>query len=425
MQALFGVPLLLLVAWLLAERRRPFPWRVVLGGLALQFGLGLLFLRAPLVREAFSLFSRAFVKVLDFSQEGALFLFGNLVNPQYRETFGFIFVLQVLPTLVFFAALTSALYHLGLLQKVVKAFGWVMRRTLGTSGPESLCAASNIVLGQTEAPLLIKPFLPRVSRSELLAIMVAGMATLAGGVLAAYVGFLGGNDPLLRQAFALHLMTASVMNAPAALVFAKILSPETAPLQAGKSVELPPLPRATNLLEALANGASDGLRLAANVAAMLLAFIASIALVNYLLGKIGHFLQLNDWIAASTQGTYKSLSLQWVLGEVFRPIAWLIGVDWKETLSVGALIGQKVVLNEFIAYAQLTEMTHLSAKARLLATYALSGFANFSSIAIQLGGIGSLAPERRAELAQLGLRAVLGGTLANLSSACWASILIE
>jgi len=424
MQALVAVPLLVGVAWLLAERHRPFPWRVVLGGLALQFSLGLLFLRAPVVREAFSLFSRAFVKVLDFSQEGALFLFGNLVHPQYRQTFGFIFVLQVLPTIVFFAALTAALYHLGLLQRIVMAFGWVMRRTLGTSGPESLCAASNVFLGQTEAPLLIRPFLPLVSRSELLAIMVAGMATLAGGVLAAYIGFLGKDDPALRQTFALHLMTASVMNAPAALVFAKLLSPEADPQQAQRPLTLPPLPRATNLLEALANGASDGLRLAANVAAMLLAFIASIALVNYLLGKLGHLLQLNEWIAATSQGLYKSLSLQWILGQVFRPLAWLIGVDWNETLAVGALIGQKIVLNEFIAYAQLTEMSHLSEKARLLATYALSGFANFSSIAIQLGGIGSLAPERKPELAQLGLRAVLGGTLANLLSACWASLLI-
>jgi len=425
MQALVAVPLLVGVAWLLAERRRPFPWRVVLGGLALQFSLGLLFLRAPLVREAFSLFSRAFVKVLDFSQEGALFLFGNLVNPQYRETFGFIFVLQVLPTIVFFAALTAALYHLGLLQRIVVAFGWVMRRTLGTSGPESLCAASNVFLGQTEAPLLIRPFLPHVSRSELLAIMVAGMATLAGGVLAAYVGFLGKDDPYLRQVFALHLMTASVMNAPAALIFAKILSPETDSSPTHRPLTLPSLPRATNLLEALANGASDGLCLAANVAAMLLAFIAAIALVNYLLAKVGHLLGLDEWISATSHGLYKSLSLQWILGQVFRPLAWLIGINWNETLAVGALIGQKIVLNEFIAYAQLTEMSYLSEKARLLATYALSGFANFSSIAIQLGGVGSLAPERKPELAQLGLRAVLGGTLANLLSACWASLLIE
>jgi CNT family concentrative nucleoside transporter len=251
------------------------------------------------------------------------------------------------------------------------------------------------------------------------------MATLAGGVLAAYVGFLGGSDPLLRQTYALHLMAASVMNAPAALVFAKLLLPET-DLQASrqKSLELPTLPRATNLLEALAQGAADGLRLAANIAAMLLAFIAVLALLNYCLFQLGAVLHLNSWIASTSGGVYAGLSLEWLLGQLFRPLAWVIGVEWRETLSVGALIGQKIVINEFIAYTRLAEMPYLSEKARLLSTYALSGFANFSSIAIQLGGIGSLIPERRAEIAQLGLRAVVGGAFASLLSACWASLYI-
>jgi len=424
MQALLGIPILLFIAWAFAERRRPIMWRVLLGGLLLQAGVGWLVLKVPFARTIFEYLSRAFVRVLDFSHAGAEFLFGNLVRPEYSQTFGFIFVLQVLPTIIFFSALTAALYYLGVLQLVVRGAAWVMRRTLGTSGPESLCVASNIFLGQTEAPLLIRPFISGLSRSELLAIMVGGMATLAGGVLAAYVGFLGGNDPLLRQKFALHLMAASVMNAPAALIFAKLILPETDPSVHAKPLSLPPSARPANLLEALAQGAADGLRLAVNVAAMLLAFIATLALLNYVLFRLGDLLHLNSWIARTSNGIYDGLSLGWILGQLFRPIAWLLGVQWQESLAVGALIGQKIVINEFIAYAKLAEMTMLSEKARVIATYALSGFANFSSIAIQLGGIGSLAPERRRELAELGLRAVLGGALASLLSAAWAGLML-
>ncbi|MCS6895255.1 MAG: NupC/NupG family nucleoside CNT transporter [Bacteroidia bacterium] len=425
MQVLVGIPVLLILAWVAAERRRPIMWRVILGGLLLQAGVGWLVLKVSAVRRGFEWLSRGFVRVLDFAHEGAEFLFGNLVRPEYAETFGFIFVLQVLPTVIFFSALTAALYHLGVLQVVVQAAAWVMRRTLGTSGPESLCVASNIFLGQTEAPLLIRPFIGGLSRSELLAIMVGGMATLAGGVLAAYVGFLGGNDPLMRQKFALHLMAASVMNAPAALIFAKILLPESDPTVHQKPLKVVSDVSAANLLEALAQGAADGLRLAANIAAMLLAFIAAIALMNYLLFRLGEFLHLNTWISQSSRGLYPGLSLEWLLGQVFRPVAWLIGVDWGESLGVGALIGQKIVINEFIAYTKLAQMPALSEKARVISTYALSGFANFSSIAIQLGGIGSLAPHRRRELAELGLRAVLGGAFASLLSACWAGVFLD
>lgn len=424
MQGLIGIPALLFLAWVAAERRRPVMWRVLFGALLLQATLGWLLLRVSTFRQTFEWLSRAFVRVLDFSHAGAEFLFGNLVRAEYEATFGYIFVLQVLPTVIFFSALTAALYYLGILQRIVQGVAWVMRRTLGTSGPESLCVASNIFLGQTEAPLLIRPFLKDLSRSELLAIMVGGMATLAGGVLAAYVGFLGGHDPLRRQQFALHLMAASVMNAPAALLFAKLLLPETDSDVLKKPLRLPPTARPTNLLEALAQGASDGLRLAANIAAMLLAFIAVLALLNYLLFRLGDLLHLNPWIARTSEGIYTGLSLEWLLGQAFRPVAWLIGVEWRESLPVGALIGQKIVINEFIAYTKLAAMLHLSEKSRILATYALSGFANFSSIAIQLGGIGSLIPERRSELAQLGLRAVLGGALASLLSAIWAGIFI-
>ena len=423
MQAFLGIPVFLLLAYLLAERRRPFMGRVVVGGILLQVVFGLLVLKVSYVRKLFELLSRAFVKILDYSHEGALFLFGNLVKPEYQSTFGFIFVLQVLPTVIFFAALTAGLYYLGILQRVVQAVAWVMRRTLNTSGPESLCVASNIFLGQTEAPLLIKPFLPRMSRSELMAVMTGGMATLAGGVLAAYVGFLGGNDPVAREKFALHLMTASIMNAPAALVFTKLLVPETDPEAARRPLVLPPTERATNLIEALAQGAADGLRLAANIAAMLLAFIAVLALLNDLLLRLGSLLHLNGWIQKTSHHLYPGLSLQWILGWLFRPIAYLMGVSWQESLAVGALLGQKLVLNEFVAYTQLPTLP-LSEKARILSTYALCGFANFSSIAIQLGGIGSLIPHRRGELASLGLRAVLGGSLAAILSATWVSLLL-
>ncbi len=423
MQALLGIPVFLFLAYLLAERRRPFMGRIVIGGLLLQVTFGLLVLKVYYVRRVFELLSKAFVKVLDYSHEGALFLFGNLVKPEYESTFGFIFVLQVLPTVIFFAALTAGLYYLGILQRVVQAVAWVMRRTLNTSGPESLCVASNIFLGQTEAPLLIKPFLPRMSRSELMAVMTGGMATLAGGVLAAYVGFLGGNDPAAREKFALHLMTASIMNAPAALVFTKLLVPETDPEAARRPLQLPPSEKAANLIEALAQGAADGLRLAANIAAMLLAFIATLALLNDLLLRLGNLLHLNEWIQKTSYNLYPGLSLQWLLGWLFRPIAYLMGVSWQESLPVGALLGQKLVLNEFVAYTQLPTLP-LSEKARILSTYALCGFANFSSIAIQLGGIGSLIPNRRGELASLGLRAVIGGSLAAISSAAWVSLLL-
>ncbi len=423
MQALIGIPLFLLLAWLFSEQRRPFMSRVIVGGLLLQFVFGLLVLKVSLFRDVFSFLSKVFVKVLDYSHEGARFLFGNLVRPEYESTFGYIFVLQVLPTVIFFAALTASLYHLGILQRVVQSVAWVMRFTLGTSGPESLCVASNIFLGQTEAPLLIRPFLAQMSRSELLAVMIGGMATLAGGVLAAYVGFLGGSDPIARQKFALHLIAASVMNAPAALVFAKLLRPEVDPEAARRPLRLPPTERATNLLEALANGAADGLRLAANIAAMLLAFIAALALLNDLLFRLGQVTGLNTWIISTSAGIFRGLSIDWFLGWLCRPIAYLMGISWDESLAVGALLGQKLVLNEFIAYTKLAEW-QLSEKATILSTYALCGFANFSSIAIQLGGIGSLVPNRRGELASLGLRAVLGGALASITSAAWVSLLL-
>ncbi|MGQ9863133.1 MAG: NupC/NupG family nucleoside CNT transporter [Bacteroidia bacterium] len=415
MRAFIGIGAILFIAWLLSPRKAP-PWRIILGGLALQVALAVFVLKVPWGHQAFALLSQVFVRVLDFTYEGSLFLFGNLVDKSQEKTFGYIFALRVLPTIIFFASLTAALYHVGVLQRVVQAFAWVVRKTLGTSGPESLCAASNIFLGQTEAPLLIRPFLSSMSRSEIFTVMVSGMATLAGGVLAAYVGFLGGNDPLLQKHFAHHLLTASIINVPAALVISKLLVPPVDPPVTRTSLTIAQEKQAANVLEALSMGALEGLRLAANVAAMLLAFIALLALLNYVLAHLGLLLGLSA----------QALRLEAILGYVLRPLAYLLGISWEESFYVGSILGQKVVLNEFIGYISLAQYkAQLSMQAQVVTTYALSGFANFSSIAIQLGGIGSLAPEKRPLLAQLGLRAVLGGTLANLLSACWAGVLIE
>lgn len=416
MRAFIGVGVILFIAWLLSPNKKNLPWRILIGGLALQAILAVFVLKVPWGYQVFAFLSQAFVRILDFTYEGSLFLFGNLVDKSQEKTFGYIFALRVLPTIIFFASLTAALYHIGVLQRVVQAFAWLVRKSLGTSGPESLCAASNIFLGQTEAPFLIRPFLGSMSRSELFTVMVSGMATLAGGVLAAYVGFLGGSDPLLQKQFAHHLLTASIINVPAALVISKLLIPQTDPNAAHKPLLLTRERQAANVLEALSTGALEGLRLAANVAAMLLAFIALLALINYLLSKLGLLLGLSE----------QTLRLEVILGYVLRPLAYLLGISWEESFYVGSILGQKVVLNEFIGYISLARYkAQLSMQAQVVTTYALSGFANFSSIAIQLGGIGSLAPEKRPLLAQLGLRAVVGGNLANLLSACWAGILLD
>jgi CNT family concentrative nucleoside transporter len=368
---------------------------------------------------------RFFVRILDFNRAGAEFLFGGLVTN--TETFGFLFAFNVLPTIIFFSAVTSLLFYLGILQKIVYAFAWVMTRTMKLSGAESLSASGNIFLGQTEAPLLIRHYLPTMTRSELMAVMVGGLATIAGAVLVAYIGMLGGPTDEGRLLFAKHLLTASVMSAPAALLVAKILEPQTEEVSSDLTISQEKL--GSNALEAIANGTTDGLRLAINVGAMLLVFTAMVAFANWILSAwIGGWTGINAGIAQLTAGRYSELSMQFLLGIVFAPLAWLMGIDAGQLMLSGQIIGEKTILNEFYAYSTLAGVKDSGVlsdvRAQIILTYALCGFSNIASIGIQIGGIGSLAPNRRALLAQMGLRALIGGSIACFLTACVASMLI-
>jgi CNT family concentrative nucleoside transporter len=412
LRALLGIVALIGVAVLCSENRRMIDWRLVGGGLFLQVILALLFLVVPGADRVFESLATFFVWVTDFSKDGAKFVFGALADPEkltgpLGAGEAFLFAFQVLPTIIFFSALCSMLYYCGVLQKVVWAFAWVTKRFMKLSGAESLAAAAEIFLGQTESPLMIKPYIDKMNRSEIFALMTGGMATIAGGVLLAYISILGGSDPVQRIAFAKFLLCASFMAAPASLVVAKLLVPQTEPID--DSLHVPKDKLGANFLDALANGTSEGLKLAANVGAMLIAFIAFAGLVNGLLSKV-----------------HPGLSLDVLFGHVFAPFAWLIGVDGEDVKKVGALIGTKVVLNEFVAYQQLGILKAagaLAPKSIYLATFALCGFANFASIGIQLGGTGSIAPGQRPTIAALGFKAVLGGTLATLMTATLAGAL--
>jgi concentrative nucleoside transporter, CNT family len=424
-----GVAVMIGVAVLLSHDRRRIDWRLVGAGLLIQVLFGLVVLKTDVGRAFFDQVGGIVTGLLGFQEQGARFVFGNLVQSTvpvgvpgagggidtstgYVAETGAYFAFNVLPTIIFFSALMSVLYYLNVMQLVVKGIAWVMQKTLRTSGAETLSASGNIFLGQTEAPLLIKPFVPTMTRSELNTVMVGGFATVAGGVLAAYVGMLRGWFPDIAG----HLLAASVMNAPAGLYLSKIIMPETeTPVTRGSlrmEIEKP----GANVIEAAAGGAGQGMQLALNVGAMLMAFVALVALVNYLLGWAGGFVG------------QEGLTLQLLLGQLLRPIAWVMGVPWSETAYVGGLIGIKVVLNEFVAYAQFASQlaadVTLSPRSAIILTYALLGFANFSSIAIQIGGIGGLAPERRSEIARYGLRAMIAGNLAAFTSASIAGMLV-
>ncbi|MDT8410317.1 MAG: nucleoside transporter C-terminal domain-containing protein [Wenzhouxiangellaceae bacterium] len=411
---LLGIIVLLGIAWLVSEHRRHIQWQTILVGLALQLSLAIFVLWVPFGRVVFETLGNGFVTLIGYTRAGSEFIFGSLADP---TTLGFIFAFQVLPTIIFFAALMACLYHLGIMQKVVELMARIMSRFMNVSGSESLATAANVFVGQTEAPLVVKPFIPGMTRSELFALMTGGMSTIAGGVLAAYVLLLGGADPETQAFFAKHLISASIMAAPAALLVAKLILPEREPSETMGLVKTTVEREHTNLIEAAAGGAGEGLKLALNVGAMLLAFLALIALVNGPLGWLG---QVSGFEALVGQ----PIDLALLLGWICAPLAFLVGVPLDEAVTVGGLIGQKVVANEFVAYVALTEIQdNLSERSVLIATYALCGFANFSSIAIQIGGIGSLAPSRRPELAQLGLKAILGGTIVSLLNAAWAGLL--
>jgi len=423
-KAIFGVLILLGIAWVFSKNKKAISWKLVGIGLSLQVLFGILVLKVSWARAAFNYISEKFVIILGYSSKGADFLFGSLAN---ADGMGFIFVFQVLPTVIFFSTLTAGLYYLGVLQYLVKGIAWVMMRTMGLSGAESLSAAGNIFLGQTEAPLLVRPFVPGMTRSELMCLMTGGMATISGGVLAGYVAFLGGDDPEARVRFASFLLSASVMNAPAAIIMSKILIPEVHHDKIDKQLKVTSADMGVNLIDVLSKGAKDGLKLAANIGGMLLAFIAVIAALNGLLSWLGDLVGLNTVIASTTGGTFDGLSFEYLLGQVFRPFAWIMGVEWAECLQVGSLLGQKTVINEFIAYEGLAEMKEagsLSPKSIVIATYALCGFANFSSIAIQIGGIGGMAPNQEVTLSQLGFRALLAATLATMITATLAGVIL-
>ncbi|MAZ72194.1 MAG: Na+ dependent nucleoside transporter [Flavobacteriaceae bacterium] len=424
-RGMLGMVFLLLVCFLLSSNRKNINWRLVGTGLALQIIFALLVLKVPFVASIFDWISDKVVTFLNFSEKGAEFLFGGLVTDM--DTFGYIFAFKVLPTIVFFSAFTSLLYYLGILQLFVKAFAWVMSKTMRLSGAESLAAAANIFIGQTEAPLVVKPYLDRMTKSEMLCLMVGGMATIAGGVLAAFIAFLGGDSDVEKIIFAKHLLTASIMSAPAAIIIAKMLYPETKTVD--KKLDISKEKIGTNVLDAISRGTTEGLKLAVNVGAMLLVFTAVIAVFNWItVDIIGAPTGLNDVIASATEGRYNGFSLQYILGNVFAPIAWIIGVPTEDMIVVGQLLGEKTILNEFFAYASLSELKQAGAitnyRSIVIATYALCGFANFASIGIQIGGIGVLAPKQRKTLAKFGIKALIGGTVAALLTATIAGMLI-
>jgi len=424
-RGVLGMVTLIFVAFLFSSNRRAINWKTVGIGLAFQLIIAVGVLKVGFVKTIFEWVGQRFIDLLDFTKAGSKFLFEGLVMDM--DTFGFIFAFQVLPTILFFSALTSVLFYLGIIQKVVKAMAWLLSKTLQISGAESLSVAGNIFLGQTEAPLLIKAYLEKMSKSEILLVMIGGMATVAGAVLAAYIGFLGGDDPELRLVYAKHLLAASVMAAPGAIVISKILYPQTETINTDVSVSQEKI--GSNLLDAIANGTTEGLKLAVNVGAMLLVFVAFIAMINGLLGWVGNVTTLNDWVVGNTP--YQALSLELILGYAFAPLMWLIGVATDDMALMGQLLGIKLAASEFIGYIQLADLknaanaTHLQyEKSIIMATYMLCGFANFASIGIQIGGIGSLAPGQRTLLSKFGMKALIGGTLASLISATIAGMII-
>ncbi|MUP44400.1 Na+ dependent nucleoside transporter [Gramella sp. BOM4] len=424
MRGLLGMFILIGIAFLFSSNKRAINWKTVGLGLAAQLLLAIGVLKITVVQRVFEFVGSVFVLILDFTAAGSEFLLGGMMDV---DSFGFIFLFQVLPTIIFFSALTSVLFYLGVIQIVVKGLAWVLTKLLGISGPESLSVAGNIFLGQTEAPLMIKAYLERMTRSEILLVMVGGMATVAGGVLAAYIGFLGGDDPALRLQFAKHLLAASVMAAPGAIVISKILYPQQEAVNT--NVEVSSEKIGSNILDAIANGTTEGLKLAANVGAMLLVFIAFIAMINYILGWFGGLTSLNDLMATYTP--YAQFSLESILGLIFAPLMWVIGVAKEDMMLMGQLLGIKLAASEFVGYVQLADLKNPAnalslnyEKSVIMATYMLCGFANFASIGIQIGGIGSLAPGQRKTLSEFGMKALIGGTLASLLSATIAGMII-
>lgn len=421
-----GMLVLLAISILLSKNRKAINWRTVGFGLSAQLILAIGVLKVPFVQAIFEWIGGLFVSILDFTMAGTKFLFASFSTNEIADSL-MTFAVSILPTIIFFSALTSVLFYLGIIQKIVKGLAWLLTKVLQISGAESLSVAGNIFLGQTESPLMIKAYLEKMNRSEILLVMIGGMATVAGGVLAAYIGFLGGEDEALRIFYAKHLLAASVMAAPGAVVIAKILYPQTEDINSEIKVTQENI--GSNILDAIANGTTEGLKLAVNVGAMLLVFLAFIAMINGILGWVGDVTALNDWVAANT--SYTEFSLEFILGYTFAPLMWLIGVAKEDMALMGQLLGIKLAASEFVGYIQLSNLKdaanaiHLNyEKSIIMATYMLCGFANFASIGIQIGGIGSLAPGQRKTLSEFGMKALIGGTVASLLSATIAGMII-
>ncbi|PID94099.1 MAG: Na+ dependent nucleoside transporter [Bacteroidetes bacterium] len=420
LRGMLGLAVLLFLCYLMSTNRKAIRWGIVARGLLLQVLLALGVLYVPFIQSFFEIVGRLFVYVLQAAESGAIFLLGDLIN---NDSLGYIFAFKILPTVVFFSAISSLLFYWGVIQLVVRGLAWVMIRAMRLSGTESLSLAGNIFLGQTESPLLVKAYLDKLTHSELFLVMVGGMATMAGGVLAAYIGFLGGNDPVAQMIFAKHLLAASVMAAPGAVVAAKILVPQTESIDQDATINTEKI--GANALDAFSNGTTDGMKLAVNIAAMLLTYIAAIALVNIVLGKIGAWTHLNDWVVANTG--YKAFSLQFILGYALSPLMWLLGVPSSDIAYLGQLLGEKTILNEFVGYGSLSAMINqglLQPKSIIMATYLLCGFANFSSVGIQIGGIGALAPNQKVNLSKFGMRALFAGAISALISATLIGMLL-
>ncbi|CAI8216373.1 MAG: Putative pseudouridine transporter [Bacteroidia bacterium] len=449
-RGILGLIMLVGIAYLFSKHKKSINWKLVITGILIQFTLALFVfkeIQIPFTEislsSIFSFLASFFTQLLSFTDAGAQFIFGNWPDSaqifklgaegRVEHTIGYVFAFKVLPTVVFFSALTSLLYYLGILQKIVYGFAWVLSKTMRLSGAESLAAAANIFVGQTEAPLIVKPYISKMTNSEIMCLMTGGMATIAGGVFAAFIGFLGGDDIAAQQEFAKHLLTASILSAPAAIVCAKILFPETE--EVNQNLDINKEKMGSGPLEAISLGTTEGIRLAVNVAGMILVFLAFIALINFLLiNIIGDFDGIGSWKFTSlndvikTNTIFDGFNLQMILGYLFAPLAWIIGIDLNDIVLAGQLLGEKTVINEFIAYLSLKDIIAsggseiIQKRTIVILTYALCGFSNFSSIGIQIGGIGSIAPNQRSTLARLGLRSLIGGTLACLMTATIAGI---
>ena len=423
-RGLIGVLTIIFLAYFMSSYKSKIAWKTILLALFSQLIIGVLILKVKFFQIIFEKAGALFVKLIDFTREGTIFVFGDLLTP---KTNSYIWAFEILPTVIFFSSITSLLFYFGIIQKVVGFFAKIYTKFLNISGSESLSVIGNIFLGQTEAPLLIKAYLPKMNKSEILLVMVGGMATVAGGVLAAYIAFLGGDDPLKKIEFAKHLLTASVMAAPGAILISKILYPQVEEINS--DINISDYNAGSNILDAISNGTIEGIKLAVNIGAMVLVFIAFVAMFNYVLFQFGDFTGINSIINTNT--IYESLSLEALMGIIFSPLMWLIGVASTDIMPMGQLLGIKLSINEFIAYMQLAELENPISSVKLsyeksviMATYMLCGFANFSSIGIQIGGIGSLAPNQRKNLANFGIKALIGGALASLLSAAIAGMLI-